>query len=318
MIEQRGGLIRLGQQHVQRWEVVVPLDQCRHPTEARQGLHIERPDLRRNARTVIVDKQGLAALDLLHGMAGEVDLSDRLRRQGVQVGHGVPAVVARADVDVVDIAEDAAPRALRHLGDEFPFGNGRVRVAKVARRVLDQDSALQPILCLIHMAADEVERLVGHGQRQQVGQVGAARHAPGEVLRDEPGLDAANDLPDAFEVGKVQAFGAAEGQPDAMQRNRIVAPDRLERPDGGAAAHVVLGMRLQPRDIGSCFKHGLMVLEAQPDPCSGRHGVPCVSHDVVSAQAAFRLPPWILLQSPAGRSTKDFGSRACVDWPAQE
>jgi hypothetical protein len=39
---------------------------------------------------------------------------------------------------------------------------------------------------------------------------------------------------------------------------------------------------------------------------------------VFSVQAAFRLPPCILLQSPAGNSTKDFGSRACVDWPAQE
>src|SRR6516162_8717084 len=35
-------------------------------------------------------------------------------------------------------------------------------------------------------------------------------------------------------------------------------------------------------------------------------------------QVAFRLPPWILVQSPAGSSTKDLVSRTCVAWPAQE
>ncbi|SRR6266478_126975 len=69
-------------------------------------------------------------------------------------------------------------------------------------------------------------------------------------------------------------------------------------------------------------EHRPMVLEAQPDPRPGGDRVvfrpaggpwrrtPDIHADV--------FPPWIFLQSPAGSSTNDFGSRACVAWPAQE
>src|SRR5205085_2520370 len=107
-----------------------------------------------------------------------------------------------------------------------------------------------------------------------------------------------------------------------MQRDRIVATDPIEIGERRAASHVVLGVSLQPGDSRPRIAESLMVLEAQPDPRRGRHraaSLPCGgprSH-ALGAHAEV-LPPWILLQSPAGSRTKDFGSRACVAWPAHE
>src|SRR5262249_57268935 len=71
---------------------------------------------------------------------------------------------------------------------------------------------------------------------------------------------------------------------------------------------------------------GVVMRKAQPDPRAwgdrraGGTGEArrCAVVVARASQADFMLPPWILLQSPAGSSTKEPGSRACVAWPAQE
>ena len=110
-----------------------------------------------------------------------------------------------------------------------------------------------------------------------------------------------------------------------MQRNRVIAADRLEIRKRRPAAQVVFGMDLQPRDTRPLVEDGVVVREAQPDPrlsrdraaLRGDRGDPG-GQSPPRDQAGFRLPPAILPQSPAGSITKDFASRACVDWPAQE
>ena len=101
-----------------------------------------------------------------------------------------------------------------------------------------------------------------------------------------------------------------------MQRDRIVAADRIEIGTRYPAAHVVLGMNLEPRDVGTRVDHGLMVLEAQPDPGPSRNRAALPRRSGPNRHAltthADVFPPWILPQSPAGNSTNDFGSRAWV------
>ena len=101
---------------------------------------------------------------------------------------------------------------------------------------------LKYALHLIDIAADDVERFFGHRQRQQVGQIGAAADAPGDVLGNQSGLDALGDLPDAIEMRRVEAFGAAERKTDAVQRDRKVAANGVEITHRRSAAHVVLGV----------------------------------------------------------------------------
>src|SRR5580704_8509296 len=115
------------------------------------------------------------------------------------------------------------------------------------------------------MATDDRKRLLGHRQRQEVGEVSAVNDAPGDVLRHKAGLDPLRDLANALDMRRVEPLGAAERQPDAMQRNREIAADRVETGERRAAAHVILGMDLHPRDVWSRVQDRLVVLEAQTD-----------------------------------------------------
>src|SRR6516165_5328158 len=124
---------------------------------------------------------------------------------------------------------------------------------------------------------------------------------------------------------EVEPLGAAERKAHAVQGNRVIAADRLEISQWRSAAEIIFGMDLQPRDRRPLAEHGLVMRETQSDPRLPRdraarradRGGPS-GQSPPRDQADFRLPPAILPQSPAGSITKDFGSRACVDWPAQE
>jgi len=89
--------------------------------------------------------------------------------------------------------------------------------AQIGGRILDQDLPAQTSLHLIRMPTHDVERLLGHRQRQQVGEIAAVDDAPREVLRHERRFDALGGLPNAFEMRRVEPLRAAERQPDAVQ-----------------------------------------------------------------------------------------------------
>src|SRR5215472_7440245 len=145
------------------------------------------------------------------------------------------------------------------------------------------------------------------------------------MLRDERRRDALDRAADSVEMAEVEPLGAAERQADAVQRNRVIAADRLEKSQRRSAAQVVFGMDLQPPDRWLLVEDGLMVREAQPDPRlprdrAARRADPggASAQSPPRDQVDLRLPPAILPQSPPGSRTNDFGSRACVAWPAQE
>src|SRR6516164_2238536 len=145
------------------------------------------------------------------------------------------------------------------------------------------------------------------------------------MLRDECRRDPLDGAADPVEMAEVEPLGAAEREPHAVQRNRVIAADRLEVRERRPATQIVFGMDLKPRDRWPLVEDGLLVREAQPDPRLPRDRAALrADRGGASAQspprdqAGFRLPPEILPQSPAGNSTKDFRSCACVDWPAQE
>src|SRR5438128_2320777 len=99
-------------------------------------------------------------------------------------------MIATADVDVVDVAQDAAAGPLGDGGDELPFRNSRMPVLQVRGWILDQKLMLQILLCLLDMAADKVECLFRHRQRQQVGEISTTHDAPGKMLRDQARVEA--------------------------------------------------------------------------------------------------------------------------------
>src|SRR5690242_10836546 len=109
---------------------------------------------------MVVDAQQAPALDLSHAVAGKMDFADGGRRQRIEVGRRVPAVVVRAHEDIVDVAENAAAGARGDGGEKLPLRDGRMLELQVRRGILDENWAPQARLGLIDVPANDIERLL--------------------------------------------------------------------------------------------------------------------------------------------------------------
>src|SRR6516164_4288206 len=173
------GVTRLVQQDLERGKIGVPLDQRGDRAEASKRRGIKLPDGLGDRGAVVVDQN----VYVLRGvMAGEVDLADRLDRQRVKIGDRVEPEIPRADVDVVDVAEDAAAGSTGDFAHELRLWDLRLQVAKVSRWVLDQQPPAERLLRLLDVIAKDIEALLGVGQRQQVVEIGSADRAPRQML----------------------------------------------------------------------------------------------------------------------------------------
>ena len=124
-----------------------------------------------------------------HAMTGEVDLADRRNRQCIEIGDRVEPEIPRADIKVVDVAQNPAAGSPGDFRDELRLGDRRMAIAQVGGRVLDQQPPPEHLLCLLDMTAEEIEALFGIGQRQQIVQVSTADRAPRQMLRDQRRLN---------------------------------------------------------------------------------------------------------------------------------
>ncbi len=215
--------------------------------EAPERCGVELPDGLSNPGAVVVDQD----VHVLGGvMAGEVDLADRLDGQCLEIGDRVEPEIPRADMDVVDVAQDAAAGSAGDFGDELRLGDRRMPIAEIGRRVLDQQPPAERRLRLLDVPAEEVEARLGVRERQQVVEVGSADRAPRQVLGDEHRLDPFDQRLEAAEMTAVERLGAPQGQSDAMKAHRIVAPQLEEPVQRRCLGHVVLGMHLEEGEFG--------------------------------------------------------------------
>ncbi len=82
---------------------------------------MEVPDGFGDPGAVVVDQD----IDVFGGvMAGKMDLADCPDRQRIEIGDRVEPEIPSADVDVVDVAKDAAARPANDFGQEFRLGYG--------------------------------------------------------------------------------------------------------------------------------------------------------------------------------------------------
>src|SRR4029077_9972464 len=125
---------RLLQQDIQRGKVGVPFDQSGHEPEATERRGVEFPDRLCDPGAVVVYENVRVIGDV---MARKMYLADRFRGQSVEVGDRVEREISRADIDIVDIAEDPAASSAGCFRQKFFLGDGRMAKAYVGGRVLD-------------------------------------------------------------------------------------------------------------------------------------------------------------------------------------
>ncbi len=89
-------------------------------------------------------------------MPGKMEFADSIDRQCLQI-------ILR--IETMDVAHDPAAGSTRHGSHEFPLRDGRMAIAQIRGRVLDQDASPEIILCRVHVSADNMQRLLCHRQR---------------------------------------------------------------------------------------------------------------------------------------------------------
>src|SRR5258708_9842131 len=121
---------------------------------------------------------------------------------------------------------------------------------QVGGRIRDEDPALEVILTLRDVPADDPERLFGQRQRQEISEVVPRSNAEGKMLRHEPGLSPLDELPHPREVLRVQPLRTSERQARAVKRHGVVAADRVKIPRPASSPQPVLCVHLEPRPAG--------------------------------------------------------------------
>ena len=140
----------------QRRDRCIAFDDGGDLAETARRRFIKRPHRIHHRCIVGVDQQGL-----LVAVAGEVELLNAFHRDVAKIFVGVKAMIAAADVDVVDVQQDQAigasgqlrqKRPLRHLG-AFEFG--------IAGNVFQHQAAAENILHLLDAFAHVPKALFG-------------------------------------------------------------------------------------------------------------------------------------------------------------
>ena len=70
-----------------------------------------------------IDQKWRAALIAVPPVAGQMDFTDRIQWQFANVLGGVEAMINSADVDIVEVEEQAASGARHEFGDKRGFGH---------------------------------------------------------------------------------------------------------------------------------------------------------------------------------------------------
>src|SRR5438270_2464892 len=120
-------MTRFVQKDLERRKVGIPLDQRGHWTEASERRGVEFPDRLRNPGAVVVDQDIHVLGDV---MTSQMDLADRFDRECLEIADRVEPEIPRADVNVVDVAENAAAGSTSDFGYELRLRNCRMGVTE--------------------------------------------------------------------------------------------------------------------------------------------------------------------------------------------
>src|SRR6516164_4144524 len=153
-------LIRFGNEHRQGRNIGIPFDQRGPRAETPQGGSVETPHRFRHVRAVAIDPYRVLS-DAVDHMTSQVKLLYRSRRYPIKVGARVEPVVHRADVEIVDVEQNAATGPVNERRQEFPLRDLRAGEPKIARDVLDKDLALEIVLHLTDTVCHVMQRFLG-------------------------------------------------------------------------------------------------------------------------------------------------------------
>src|ERR1700722_650952 len=100
-------LAGFGNEHIERWQLRIPLNECVHGSETLKRRAVELPNGAAHGRRMGVDQE-LASSEALDAVAGEMDFLHRKRREGVQISVWIEVVIDCIHIKIIDVEEDGA------------------------------------------------------------------------------------------------------------------------------------------------------------------------------------------------------------------
>lgn len=145
----------------------------------------------------------------------------------------------------------AAAAMLDRCDSEIDLGIRALGKGDVGGRILQEHLPAERLLHLVDVIGHTGERLHRVGQRQEVVEEHRAVRRPGQVLGEQCGLVALDEMVQPLQVIPIERPIGADRQADAVQRERITVTDLREIAVRRAArSHVVLGVNLEKADGG--------------------------------------------------------------------
>ena len=238
------GLAEFEEQVRKRRDAGIPLEQSRNPGRVALRPQIERPHRRRHRMIVRVDEVRPAV-----GEARQVDLDDMLGGQAIDVYTRVEAVIARADMDVIDVQQQSAAGRLGQGAEEFPFRNRRGLKFQVGARILQHQRPTQDVLNGAHPVRHVRKAFRRQHHGQQVVGVHAIDAGPAEMIGDPGRPQLFCEGSQLSQIDRVQRRRASDRQRHAVHDHRAMGRDPLQHA-GGVAPIVeeVLADDLEPVD----------------------------------------------------------------------
>ena len=120
-------------------------------------------------------------------------------------------------------------------------------------------------MCRGNVRGDDPQRFLSVGKGEKVVEVGPIDRAPREVLRNKKWIDTGGEGAKAPQVISVEPLRASKGEAYAMEADRIVAPNGIERCHRGAAAEIVFGVDFEPSDFRSLSQHFVQMRRPEAD-----------------------------------------------------
>jgi len=172
----------------ERRNAIVPFQQRGGAADQFHGVRVELPD--RIEHRMIVRIENIL-LELR--MPRDVNLSDPMRRDIVQVFVGIEIVVFRGDINVVHVEQNPAVGSLDHFGEKFPFRHFRGVKFRVAAHILDANRHLEKITRLANIGRGGFGSGKGVRHREQIMRIASVHAPPAKMIAQPRGIRSPNE-----------------------------------------------------------------------------------------------------------------------------
>ena len=238
------GFLCLGVYFIKARNVVVPLQQRGRLTAALDGAGVELPHRIDHGMVVRVEDVLLVAR-----MAGDMNLRDAMRGDGIHVVDRIELVIHGRDIDVVHIQKNAAISALDDFIQELPFGHLRAGEGGVGTNVFDGDRDFEVVLNVANTLDGALDSFPRIRQRKQVVRVGSIDRTPAQVVAQPRSVCPADELLQAAQVFGIGCGHRAEVHGYAMLHDAILLQNLIEDRERAARIdHEILRDDLEPVD----------------------------------------------------------------------